>query len=317
MNNIITKPVGLIGLEHHSAGGWLAALNDNPFWDLAACADYNVNNHEKVRTLFPEARLYEDHREMIDCELLAAVLILAYPDEKPPMIKDCVENGMAVLCPPPLAGGLTDGAEIIQRCADESILLHMAFRWHNHPALRELATLAAADKDEKVKNIRIVYKSPYVTTGFEEDNYYLLEAGSNALNLVSGFITDQSYEINGQAIRDEDTGTMSYILNILSQDDPGIELRLIPAAGAGVADSEELSLTLITNKGTYECDTEKREFKVNGRLFDEKPEALDWEHNLYIDVLKAFALMPLIPGPSPTAVSALQILEKLLSAQFV
>jgi Oxidoreductase family, NAD-binding Rossmann fold len=317
LNNIITKPIGLIGLDHHSVSGWLAALKDNPFWDLAACADYNANNHEKVRTFFPEARLYEDHRDMIDGELLAASLVLAHPEEKPPIIKDCAENGMAVLCPPPLSDRMDDGMEIIQRCADENVLLHMAFRWHNHPALRELVSLAGADKDEKIKKIQIIYKSPYVSSGFEDDNIYLLEAGSNALNLVSGFISDESYEINGQAIRDEAAGTMSYILNVRSQDDLDIEIRLYPAAGNDVSFSEEISLSLATNRSAYECDTGKQIFKVNGEPFTDKTEALDWEHDLYADVLKAFSLIPLLPGPSPTAVAALQVLDKLLTAQFV
>jgi len=317
LNNVIARPIGLIGLEHYSSREWLSAFKNSDCWDLVACSDCNIMNHEKSKELFPEIGCYEDHREMIERELLTSVLVLAPPREKPLIIKDCAESGLAILCLPPISGNLNDGSEIIQRCVDESILLHVAFRLNNHPALKEMLKLVGEDKNEIVRKIRLEYKSLYWESELEEGNAYFLEAGSNALNLVSGFISVQNYELIGQVLTNRETGPNSIIMNVQSQDNRQIEIVLFPIAGSNDSNMESLSMTISSDNNVFKCDSEYRTLIKNAEAILEESTEPDWNQNLYEDVLNTFSFLPLLPGPSPSGVSALQALDKLLSIQSI
>ena len=99
--------IGLVG-----AGGWgenvLSAYQQNPFSEVVAIADLNVNRAKELAKKYGVKQVYSDYKEMIDKETLD-IASVATPDfaHREPVCA-CFEKGLNVFLEKPVATSIDD-----------------------------------------------------------------------------------------------------------------------------------------------------------------------------------------------------------------
>ncbi len=133
--------VGLVGLGYW--GPNYARLLDGHIdgVQLSACADLNTERLAKLSRLHPGAKMYEDHRLMLEAGGLDAVIVATGAGAHRKIVEDCLAAGIPTLVEKPLANTSAD-AEAMQVAAERTgVLLMVGHTFLFNPAVRHIKKL--------------------------------------------------------------------------------------------------------------------------------------------------------------------------------
>ena len=117
--------IGMIGCGMVARVGHGPAVSADRRAVIAAIADPDDQNRERFSSRFKVSARYRDHRKMLECEDLDAVVIASPPWLHAEQVEDCAAKGVAILCEKPLAGTLEDCDRIVAAGKKSGVLLQI------------------------------------------------------------------------------------------------------------------------------------------------------------------------------------------------
>lgn len=127
-------------LNHASFGGSGMALADirsltaSPHVRLVAVADVDLNRVGEVKRLFPEVRVYQDFRELLDSETDLDSVNVSTPDHMHATITmEAIRRGLHVYTQKPLTQTIYEARQLTRAAGDRGIVSQMGIQIHSHP----------------------------------------------------------------------------------------------------------------------------------------------------------------------------------------
>jgi predicted dehydrogenase len=100
---------------------------------IVAIADLSPSNREQIQALFPDARLYEDARELLARETLDFVDICTPPFTHRALVEEAAGRGVHVICEKPLALKLEDGLALAAAVRRAGVVFQPCHQYHYSP----------------------------------------------------------------------------------------------------------------------------------------------------------------------------------------
>ncbi|RUL83953.1 Gfo/Idh/MocA family protein [Tautonia sociabilis] len=127
-------------LNHASFGASGMALADirslsaSPHLRLVAVAEVDLNRVAEVKSLFPEVRVYQDYRELLDQETDLDSVNVSTPDHMhAPITMEAIHRGLNVYTQKPLTQTIHEARQLTRAAADRGIVSQMGIQIHSHP----------------------------------------------------------------------------------------------------------------------------------------------------------------------------------------
>lgn len=108
----------------------IKSLSGHPNWELAAVCDVDVSKMERVKKEFPEARFYQDWREMLEKEdgKIDSVNVSVPDHMHAPMILPCIAKGLHVYGQKPLAQTLHECRLVTTKAHEKGVVTQMGIQ---------------------------------------------------------------------------------------------------------------------------------------------------------------------------------------------
>ena len=153
--------LALIGGGDHGLHGWAVAAAQLPGWSIVAVADPDVAARERAAAMLPHARMYADHRALLEGDDRFDLVVVATPPTVTAKIADVVMNtNAAVLIEKPGAVLSTElGALPGTRVHPVSV----AYCYRFHPTV--MAFRAALPEVGSLENMELCFTAPVRAAG--------------------------------------------------------------------------------------------------------------------------------------------------------
>ncbi|MBI5382272.1 MAG: Gfo/Idh/MocA family oxidoreductase [Opitutae bacterium] len=150
-------------LRHASFGTANMALADikaicfNEFVQLVAVADVDLNQAAEVKARFPEARIYQDWRELLDKEHknLDSVNVSTPDHTHAPMALAAMQLGKHVYCQKPLTHSLHETRVLTEYARQHRLVTQMGIQVHSHKFYRQGVALIQSGAIGQVKEVHL------------------------------------------------------------------------------------------------------------------------------------------------------------------
>ena len=152
-------PSGRLRHASFGAGGmaWidLQAICSSPFVDLVAVADVDLNQVAEVKAAYPDVRIYQDWRELLDREHREIDSVnVSTPDHLHAiMALGAMQLGKHVYCQKPLTHSLHESRVLAEFAQDRPLVTQMGIQVHATKAYREAVTLVQSGVIGKVREV--------------------------------------------------------------------------------------------------------------------------------------------------------------------
>ena len=148
-------------LRHASFGafgmawGDIQAITSNPFVKLVAVADVDLSRTAAVRERFPDVRVYQDWRQLLDREgrELDSVNV-ATPDHMHAQIAlAAMQLGKHVYCQKPLTHSIHETRVLTRRAAESKLVTQMGIQIHSQKVYRQAVAIVQSGVIGKVREV--------------------------------------------------------------------------------------------------------------------------------------------------------------------
>jgi predicted dehydrogenase len=147
-------------LYHASFGAKGMALSDirsltaNKHVKLVAVADVDLNRAAEVKKLFPDVKVYQDWRELLDKEKNLNSANISTPDHMHAAITmRAMRQGLHVYTQKPLTQTIYEARQLTRFAADQKLVTQMGIQIHSHPVHRTVVATVQAGAIGKVKEV--------------------------------------------------------------------------------------------------------------------------------------------------------------------
>jgi predicted dehydrogenase len=147
-------------LNHASFGAngmaWsdIQAITHQPAVNLVAVADVDLNRFGEVKKAFPNAKLYQDWRELLDQEKSLDSVNVSTPDHMHgPIAMSAVQLGKQVYCQKPLTHDIYETRQLTQAARERKLTTQMGIQIHSGPEYRTAVKLIQDLMIGKVKEV--------------------------------------------------------------------------------------------------------------------------------------------------------------------
>jgi len=147
-------------LRHASIGAAGMALSDirsltsSPHLRLVAVADVDANRTKQVRELFPEARVYQDWRKLLDEERNLDSVNVSTPDHMhAPITMSALQLGLNAYTQKPLTRTIVEARRLRLEAEARGAVTQMGIQIHAHPVHRSVVATIQAGAIGKVKEV--------------------------------------------------------------------------------------------------------------------------------------------------------------------
>ncbi|QDV32658.1 Gfo/Idh/MocA family protein [Tautonia plasticadhaerens] len=147
-------------LNHASFGGSGMALADirsltaSPHVRLVAVADVDLDRTAEVKRLFPEVRVYQDYRELLDSEADLDSVNVSTPDHMhAPITREAIRRGLHVYTQKPLTQTLYEARQLTKAASDRGIVSQMGIQIHSHPVHKAVVATVHDGAIGKVREV--------------------------------------------------------------------------------------------------------------------------------------------------------------------
>ena len=148
-------------LRHASFGvagmAWndIQALTSNPFLKLVAVAEVDLNRIEQVKSWYPEAKIYQDWRELLDKEKnnIDSVNVSTPDHMHAPIGMSAMHLGKHLYCQKPLAHDLHEVRAMTKLAREKKLVTQMCIQIHSQKEYRMAVALVQSGAIGKVKEV--------------------------------------------------------------------------------------------------------------------------------------------------------------------
>lgn len=148
-------------LRHASFGASGMALADvrslaaSPHFKLVAVADVDLARTGEIKSLFPDVKVYQDWRELLDKEKGLDSVNISTPDHMhAPITMSAMQRGLHVYTQKPLTQTIYEARRLTEAAAREpKIVTQMGIQIHSHPVHRQVVETIRSGAIGKVKEV--------------------------------------------------------------------------------------------------------------------------------------------------------------------
>lgn len=132
----------------------LRALSTSPHLKLVAVADVDLNRTKQVKELFPEARIYQDYRELLDKEKDLDSVNVSTPDHMhAPITMEALHRGLHVYTQKPLTQTLFEARQLARMTEETGVVSQMGIQIHSHRIHKLVVALIQEGAIGKVQEV--------------------------------------------------------------------------------------------------------------------------------------------------------------------
>jgi predicted dehydrogenase len=121
---------------------------------LVAVADVDLSRTEQVKRRFPEVRVYQDWRELLDKEKDLNSVNISTPDHMhAPITMSAMQRGLHVYTQKPLTQTIYEARRLTEVARDKKLVTQMGIQIHSHEAHRTVVATIQSGAIGKVKEV--------------------------------------------------------------------------------------------------------------------------------------------------------------------
>lgn len=121
---------------------------------LIAVADVDLGRVKDVKKLFPDVRVYQDWRELLDKEKQLHSVNVSTPDHMhAPITMSALQRGLHVYTQKPLTQSIYEARQLTRVAADKQVVSQMGIQIHSHHVHRTVVATVQAGPIGKVKEV--------------------------------------------------------------------------------------------------------------------------------------------------------------------
>ena len=147
-------------IYHASFGGngmaWsdINSLAGSAHFKLVAVAEVDLNRTNEVKKRFPDAKIYQDWRELLDKEKHLNSVNVSTPDHMhAPITMRAMQQGLHVYTQKPLTQTLYEARQLARVAGEKSLVTQMGIQIHSNPVHRQVVAIIQAGAIGKVKEV--------------------------------------------------------------------------------------------------------------------------------------------------------------------
>jgi hypothetical protein len=148
-------------LRHASFGAagmaWsdIQALTSNPFVKLVAVAEVDSNRLTELKTAFPNVKVYQDWRQLLDKEgkNIDSVNVSTPDHLHAPIAMSAMQLGKHVYCQKPLAHDIYETRMLTNYAREKKLVTQMGIQIHSYKVYRQAVALVQGGAIGKVKEV--------------------------------------------------------------------------------------------------------------------------------------------------------------------
>jgi predicted dehydrogenase len=154
-----TAPSGVLRHASFGAAGmaWadIQALASNPFLKLVAVAEVDLNRTKALREAFPDVKIYQDWRELLDKEQnnLDSVNVSTPDHMHAPIALSAMQLGKHVYCQKPLAHDIHEVRVLTNYAREKKLITQMGIQIHSYKVYRQAVAIVQSGVIGKVKEV--------------------------------------------------------------------------------------------------------------------------------------------------------------------
>lgn len=132
----------------------LRALAASPHLKVVAIADVDLNRTSEAKSLFPDAKIYQDYRELLENERDLQSVNVSTPDHMhAPITMKAIQRGLNVYTQKPLTQTLFEARKLTEAAKEKGIVSQMGIQIHSHPVHKMVVALIHDGAIGKVKEV--------------------------------------------------------------------------------------------------------------------------------------------------------------------
>ncbi len=121
---------------------------------LVAVADVDLKRTAEVKKMFPEIRIYQDWRELLDKEKALDSVNISTPDHMhAPITMRAMQRGLNVYTQKPLAQSIYEVRRLTQVAKEKGVVSQMGIQIHSHPVHKTVVATIQSGAIGKVKEV--------------------------------------------------------------------------------------------------------------------------------------------------------------------
>ncbi|MHC5540997.1 Gfo/Idh/MocA family protein, partial [Singulisphaera rosea] len=121
---------------------------------LVAVADVDLNRVGEVKSLFPDVKIYQDWRELLDKETQLNSVNVSTPDHMhAPITMSAMQRGLHVYTQKPLTQTIYEARQLTRVAAEKGIVSQMGIQIHSHAVHKAVVETIHAGAIGKVKEV--------------------------------------------------------------------------------------------------------------------------------------------------------------------
>ena len=148
-------------LRHASFGAsgmaWadIQAICSNPFVKLVAVADVDLNRVKQVKEAFPDVKVYQDWRQLLDREArnLDSVNVSTPDHMHAPIALSALQLGTHVYCQKPLTHSIHETRVLTNTAREKQLVTQMGIQIHSQKVYRQAVAIVQSGIIGKVKEV--------------------------------------------------------------------------------------------------------------------------------------------------------------------
>src|SRR5579871_460885 len=139
-----------------SGMGWsdIQSLTQSKHLKLVAVADVDLRRTAQIKAKFPEIRVYQDWRELLDKEKQLDSVNVSTPDHMhAPITMRAMQQGLHVYTQKPLTQTIYEARQLTRVAGEKKLVTQMGIQIHSHPVHRTVVATIQAGAIGKVKEV--------------------------------------------------------------------------------------------------------------------------------------------------------------------
>ncbi len=136
------------------AGSDIGSLSGSKHWKLVAVADVDLTHVKDVKKRFPDVRVYQDWRELLDKEKHLDSVNVSTPDHMhAPITMSAIHRGLNVYTQKPLTQTIYEARQLAKAAADKKIVSQMGIQIHSASEHKTIVAWIQSGVIGKVKEV--------------------------------------------------------------------------------------------------------------------------------------------------------------------
>jgi len=136
------------------AGSDIGSLTDSKFLKLVAVAEVDLKRVAQIKERFPDVKVYQDWRELLDKEKNLNSVNVSTPDHMhAPITMSAMQRGLNVYTQKPLTQTIYEARQLTKVAAEKKLVTQMGIQIHSHPVHKAVVATVHEGAIGKVKEV--------------------------------------------------------------------------------------------------------------------------------------------------------------------